>query len=101
MFRDATDDRVIDMRLDSLRHFRTANWGFLAAFDYDLAQALPQLQQPVLVLNPEDDLWTMTPRVKPLLNARSRIHDLPGWTHGHLDAHTAEMAAIVRGFLDA
>lgn len=101
MFRDATDDRVIDMRLDSLRHFRTSNWGFLAAFDYDLAQALPQLAQPVLVLNPEDDLWTMTPRAKPLLNARSRIHDLPGWTHGHLDAHTVEMAAIVRGFLDA
>lgn len=101
MFRDATDDRVIDMRLDSLRHFRTSNWGFLAAFDYDLAQALPQLAQPVLVLNPEDDLWTMTPRAKPLLNARSRIHDLPGWTHGHLDAHTVEMATIVRGFLDA
>lgn len=101
MFRDASDDRVIDMRLDSLRRFRTANWGFLAAFDYDLAEALPQLRQPVLVLNPEDDLWTMTPRVKPLLNARSRIHDLPGWTHGHLDAHTAEMATIVRGFLDA
>jgi hypothetical protein len=43
----------------------------------------------------------MTPRAKPLLNAQSRIHDLPGWTHGHLDAHTAEMAAVVRRFLDA
>jgi hypothetical protein len=29
------------------------------------------------------------------------LHDLAGWTHGHLDAHTAEMAAIVRKFLDA
>jgi pimeloyl-ACP methyl ester carboxylesterase len=101
MFRDASEDRVIDMRLDSLRRFRTANWGFRAAFDYDLTKTLPELRQPVLVLNPEDDLWTMTPRARPLLNARSRIHDLPGWTHGHLDAHTAEMAAIVREFLDA
>jgi pimeloyl-ACP methyl ester carboxylesterase len=101
MFRDATEDRVIDMRIESLRHFRTSNWGFRAAFDYDLAGALPQVRQPVLVLNPEDDLWTMTPRAKPLLNASSRVHDLPGWTHGHLDAHTEEMAAIVRGFLDA
>jgi pimeloyl-ACP methyl ester carboxylesterase len=101
MFRDASEDRVIDMRLDSLRRFRTASWGFRAAFDYDLTKTLPELRQPVLVLNPEDDLWTMTPRAKPLLNSRSRIHDLPGWTHGHLDAHTAEMATIVRGFLDA
>jgi len=101
MFRDATEDRVIDMRLDSLRRFRTASWGFQAAFDYDLAATLPQLRQPVLVLNPEDDLWTMTPRAKPLLNSRSRIHDLPGWTHGHLDAHTASMAQIVREFVDA
>jgi pimeloyl-ACP methyl ester carboxylesterase len=101
MFRDATEDRVIDMRLDSLRRFRTASWGFRAAFEYDLTKTLPELSQPVLVLNPEDDLWTMTPRAKPLLNAQSRIHDLPGWTHGHLDAHTAEMAAVVRRFLDA
>ncbi len=101
MFRDATEDRVIDMRLESLRRFRTASWGFQAAFDYDLAATLPQLRQPVLVLNPEDDLWTMTPRARPLLNARSRIHDLPGWTHGHLDAHTAAMARIVREFVDA
>jgi pimeloyl-ACP methyl ester carboxylesterase len=101
MFRDATEDRVIDMRLETLRRYRTSNWGFRAAFDYDLAKTLPEVQQPVLLLNPEDDLWTMTPRAKPLLNARSRIHDLPGWTHGHLDAHTAQMAAIVRAFLDA
>ncbi len=102
MFRDVpTDDRFIDIRLESMRRFRTSGWGFRAAFNYDLARAIADVKQPILVLNPEDDLWTQTPRAKPYLNAQSRIHDLPGWTHGHLDAHTAEMAAIVRQFLDA
>lgn len=102
MFRDVpTDDRFIDIRLEAMRRFRTSGWGFRAAFNYDLAAALDAVKQPILVLNPEDDLWTQTPRAKPHLNAQSRIHDLPGWTHGHLDAHTAEMAAIVRAFLDA
>jgi len=31
----------------------------------------------------------------------SRIHDLPGWSHGFLDLKTPEAAAIVRKFLDA
>jgi len=30
-----------------------------------------------------------------------RIHDLPGWTQGHLDAHAAAMAQIVSEFIDA
>jgi len=102
MFRDVpTDDRYIDFRLEAIRRFRTTSWGFRAAFNYDLAKSLSEVKQPVLVLNPEDDLWTQTPRAKPYLNKDSRIHDFPGWTHGHLDAHTVEMANVVRGFLDA
>lgn len=98
MFRDVTDERYEDITLERLRHFRTGNWGFRAAFAYDLIETLPQVNQPILILNPEDDLWDQTPRAKPYLK-NGRIHDLPGWTHGHLDKHTAEMAAIVRAFL--
>jgi pimeloyl-ACP methyl ester carboxylesterase len=100
MFRDVpTDDRYIDISLERMRRFRTGQWGFRAAFNYDLAGVLREVAQPILVLNPEDDLWEQTPRAKALMR-NGRIHDLPGWTHGHLDAHTAEMAAIVRDFLD-
>ncbi|MDX2222926.1 MAG: alpha/beta hydrolase [Rhodospirillaceae bacterium] len=99
-FTDMPEDRYIDMRLESMRRFRTTSWGFRAAFNHDLAKALSETRQPVLVLNPQDDLWEQTPRAKPYLNAQSRVHDLPGWTHGMMDAHTAELAAIVRQFLD-
>jgi pimeloyl-ACP methyl ester carboxylesterase len=99
MFRDETDDQYIDISLERMRRFRTSNWGFRAAFNYDLTKALPEVAQPILILNPEDDLWESTPRVKPFLK-NGRIHDLPGWTHGHLDAHTVEMANVVRAFLD-
>lgn len=99
MFRDVpTDERYADISIERLRHYRTGNWGFRAAFAYDLTETLPRVNQPILVLNPEDDLWELTPRAKPFLK-NARIHDLPGWTHGHLDAHTEEMAAIVRAFL--
>jgi pimeloyl-ACP methyl ester carboxylesterase len=77
-------------------------WGHRAAFNFLTADALPQVQHPVLILNPEDDLVEFTPRAKPLLkNPASRIHDLPGWSHGFLDLETAKSAKIVRDFLDA
>lgn len=77
-------------------------WGHAAAFAYDSAAALPKVTQPILVLNPEDDVWQRTPRAKDLLtHPASRIHDLPGWSHGFLDLKTEETATIVREFLDA
>lgn len=99
MFTDLpTEDRYADISIERLRHYRTGNWGFRAAFAYDLTAALPQIEQQVLILNPEDDLWELTPLAKPFLK-NGRIHDLPGWTHGALDKHTVEMANIVRAFL--
>ncbi len=76
-------------------------WGHNAAFAYDSAAALQKVEQPILILNPEDDVWEITPRAKTLLkHSQSYIHDLPGWSHGFLDLKTQETAAIVRGFLD-
>lgn len=77
-------------------------WGHAAAFAYDSAAAIPKVDQPILILNPEDDVWQRTPRARDLLtHPESRIHDLPGWSHGFLDLKTRETAAIVRPFLDA
>ena len=102
MFKDVpTDERYWDISLERMRHYRTSTWGFAAAFNYDLKKAVGETQQPILVLNPQDDLWEQTPRVKPYLNAKSRVHDLPGRTHGMMDSHTVEIAKVVREFLDA
>lgn len=76
-------------------------WGHAAAFDYDVPSAVQKVAQPILVLNPEDDIYERTPRVNGLLaHPNSRIHDLPGWSHGFLDLKTVEAAHLVRGFLD-
>jgi len=51
------------------------------------------------VLNPDDDLAANTPRAAPLLRD-GRVLDLPAFTHGFLDTHTAEAARLVRELLD-
>jgi len=99
LFRDMPDERYYDLSLERMRRYRTSNWGFRAAYNYDVAQALTEVAQPLLILNPEDDIYKTTPRVKPYIR-NGGIKDLPGWTHGHLDIHTVEMADIVREFLD-
>ena len=39
---------------------------------------MAEIKHPILVLNPEDDLWEETPRIKPLLKQRgSKFIDLP------------------------
>lgn len=76
-------------------------WGHNAAFAYDSPASIPKVQQPILVLRPEDDVWERTARAKgSLTHPDSRIHDLPGWSHGFLDLKTKETAVIVRDFLD-
>jgi hypothetical protein len=51
--------------------------GHRAAFDYDLAAALPKVTQPVLIVNPADDLALQTPRGLALLRD-ARLLELPG-----------------------
>ena len=78
------------------------HWGHQAAYQYNVEQALAQIDVPIMVLNPEDDLWEQTPRIKPLLrHPKSRFHDLHGWAHGFLDMKTGETAALVRKFVDS
>ncbi len=74
-------------------------WGHRAAFNYDLAPALAALTHRVTVLNPDDDLVLNTRRAARLLR-NGEVRDLPGFTHGFLDKHTAEAARLVRELLD-
>lgn len=88
-----------DIFLEAQRHHTYSHWGHNAAFNYDLDANLRETSHPVLILNPQDDLWDYTPRAAPLLR-NGRVHGLPGWNHGFLDARAAETADLVRGFLD-
>lgn len=75
------------------------DWGYRAAFGYAYPEHITEVTAPILVFNPQDDLWHYTPRIRPYLQ-NGRVRDLPGWSHQMLDFSTAELAAMVRGFLD-
>lgn len=85
---------------ESLRGGPLSWWGHRAAFNYDLAGRLPGVTHEILLLNPNDDLAIQTPRALALMQ-RGRQHDFPRYSHGMLDTHTAEIAAVLRGFLPA
>jgi len=84
---------------DALRGAERRAWGHRAAFEWSHADHLPQVDQPVLVLNPRDDLWEYTPRAVACLK-HGRVVNLPDWGHGFLDLHTAEVGRLVRRFVD-
>ena len=76
-------------------------WGHNAAFNYNSAEAISKIDSPMLILNPGDDLYELTPRAqKYLQHPQSRIMDLKDWSHGFLDVKTSEAASIIFQFLD-
>lgn len=83
---------------EGLRGGPAAPWGHRAAFDYDLAAALPKVKQSVLIVNPEDDLAEQTPRGLALLHD-ARMLTLHGQAHGFIDVSTAEFGGALRQFL--
>lgn len=85
---------------ETLRWGPAYSWGHRAAFNYPMAKRLKQVNCPVLVLNPEDDLYEQSKRAADLIQ-KGRVHDLPGFGHGMLDTRTADIAAVVREFLES
>jgi pimeloyl-ACP methyl ester carboxylesterase len=65
-----------------------------------MADRLARVTQPILVLNPDDDLHQHTLRAAGVMR-NGRLIDLPNWGHGFLDVHTDEARRIVTDFLDA
>lgn len=84
---------------DHLRGGSQRGWGHQAAFAYAYPPHIVDVAAPILVLNPEDDLVAYTRRVVPYLR-NGRLQELPGWSHGFLDLYPAEVAAMVRPFLE-
>ncbi|MBL8645491.1 MAG: alpha/beta hydrolase [Rhodospirillaceae bacterium] len=85
---------------DHLRGGDKRGWGHRAAFSYTYPETIVDVKAPILVFNPEDDLWDYTPRIAPYLK-NGKVKDLPGWSHQLLDFSTGELAAMVRPFLDS
>ena len=85
--------------LDRARNLDMPSWGHRAVYRYSLPDVLPTLDTPILILNPEDDVWKITRRAGQYLK-NGRIHDLPGWCTGFLTAKATEVGVIVREFLD-
>lgn len=75
-------------------------WGHAAAFDYDLKAALTALGHPTLILKTGDDLATQTELARNL-SPRITMLDAPGWGHGFATAHHAQVASLLRDWLDA
>jgi pimeloyl-ACP methyl ester carboxylesterase len=92
-------EAVADMFPDGLLGRNSAWYGHRAAFNHQPDMGLPDVRQPIMIINPNDDLVEYTPRAAALL-VNGHIVDKPEWGHGFLDASTGEAAALVRGFLD-
>ncbi len=95
-----TAEMVMRHYPDHMRGGEHRHWGHRAAFNYSYPESLPRAAQPVLIVNPNDDLVQYTPRAAQYLR-HGRLLDLPEWGHGFLDLHTAEFGRIVREFVDA
>ena len=74
-------------------------WGHRAAFNHDFAARLQVLSQPILVLNPGDDLATQSRRAATLMQNGS-VLEMPDQGHGMLDSDTDRFVEIVLDFLD-
>jgi pimeloyl-ACP methyl ester carboxylesterase len=100
-WRDVPDEtRAWALFWEAERNAIRSTWGFNAVFDYDFPKTLAMTRHPLLILNPEDDLYAITPRAAAAPYS-SRIHDLPGWTHGFLNTYPEQVAQVLRTFLDA
>lgn len=73
-------------------------WGYEAVYRHDFEAALDRIDQPVLVINPQDDLWDVTLRQAGRLRHGERW-DLPGRAHGFLVHEADAVVARVLGFL--
>ncbi len=94
-----TLESTMEHYAEHIRGGENSWWGHRAAFNCKLQETLPELAQPILVLNTEDDLHEQSLRAEPLMQ-NGRIHELPGWAHGFLDIYTEQVAALIREFLD-
>jgi pimeloyl-ACP methyl ester carboxylesterase len=84
---------------ESLRLGSRLPWAYEAVYRYDFLQAMTEVEQPVLVINPEDDLWEPTRRTSERYRHGRRI-DIPGVKHGVLSIERERIVREIREFLE-
>lgn len=77
---------------------RGALWARAAVIEWDAAQRLPLLKQPLLVLRPRDNFWEAGGRVAGLVPG-ARVVDLPDQDRNLLEKAPALVATQVSAFL--
>lgn len=85
---------------ENLRAGEAYEWGHKAAFDYNtyFPDRVASLEHKIVVLNPKDMLYDLTPRVAPLLK-NGRIDDHPEWGFGFMDADSENAAGAIKAAL--
>jgi pimeloyl-ACP methyl ester carboxylesterase len=83
---------------ESLRLGRRMPWGYEAVYRYDFLGAMGKVEQPVLIMNPDDDLSTVTKATAHLYRHGTRF-DLPGVKHGVLTIEHDRIVARIEEFL--
>jgi len=74
-------------------------WALASLAEYPLDARLRELRQPVLFVRPKDGLWEQSGRAAALVPGATAV-DRPDWGYGLFDAYPADIAAVVRPFLD-
>jgi pimeloyl-ACP methyl ester carboxylesterase len=85
---------------ECLRLGRRMPWGYISVYNYDFLGAMAEVDQPVLVMNPQDDLWEVTCATAHHYRNGTR-YDLPGVKHGVLSLEHDRVVAAIEGFLRA
>ncbi|MSO64423.1 MAG: alpha/beta hydrolase [Alphaproteobacteria bacterium] len=84
---------------ESLRARERSWFGYHAAYSYQHAENLPQLQQPVLILCTNDSLWDERQKARAFVK-NGEVVSLPDWRVGSISRRADQLAAIVGKFLD-
>ncbi len=74
-------------------------WGARAAIYYPATARFLKMQPAVLAIRPQDDLWEISLRAKPLLTHAQWI-DLPQYGFGLFEVAPGEVNKIIREFMD-
>lgn len=84
---------------DMLRGGENQHLIYRANTEFSLAAHLNDIHQPILVLNPRDDLWEYTPLIESYLKPGDKLINLPDCGIGFLDYRTEATATVVRSFV--
>lgn len=84
---------------DRLRAGTVGQRAAAATLDYSVAERLPLVRQPTLVMRLKDEFWEQAPRIRSALPNASLL-DLSEYGQGFISAAPQRFAAVAREFLD-